>query len=671
MKQVKVFYLCLVLSYHIFSIPKNYHQNTAQNFNLKKQTKPIQLKSLVHLIDDTKDAKSFKEFTLQYLELAFKQNKHSIAATKILSLCSRIEMDFNDPDFAILLLNKLEEHANKISDTYLLGGIYQKKARAYYDKSNFTKAYKNCNISIKNYGCTAKDSLYKADAIFLKGQILVKTNNFIDAIKNYELASVYYENLNDLTYTFFIKTAIISIYSKIGLNEMAIEKLLDIIAKKKSLNYSIGLTSNYYNLAINYKKVSDIKNYKSYLDKALTHKEKSKDNDGFIPYYQTAIAQYYLQYGSLTDAKKYLNKATLEIKTDNANSISIDFFNVTKCFYLYKNHQQKNALALAQKTLLEIEKQGDLETIKELNKLIFDIYTDKNDAVNALKYYKSYTKIKDSIATINTVSVVNYYQTLSKKENEKQLKNDKIIRLKKKNKTKQQQLIAVIIFTILLLIIIYLFWNRLLFVKEKKMQIDYSQKLLLAQEEQRKRISKDLHDGLGHSLLLIKHKIISINDKSIEKLINDALEEMRSISRILYPFQLKGIGLTSALDNLMRKLDDNSETFIFGDIDNIDNLLTVEQEVNVFRIIQECLSNIIKHADASSARVTLKLIKKHHIYIIIQDNGIGFNYVEKLNDDKSLGLKTINQRVDFLKGSLKVSCAKKNGTVIKILFPLK
>ncbi|MBU3009784.1 hypothetical protein KO506_00015 [Polaribacter vadi] len=671
MKQVKIFYLCLLLSHTIFSNHNKSNYNTAQDLHFTKQNKPIQLKSLVHLIDDTKDSKSFKDFTLQYLELAFKQDKHSVATSKILSLCSRIEMEFNDPDFAILLLNKLEEHTNKINDTYLLGGIYQKKARAYYDKSNFTKAYKNCNISIKNYGYTVKDSLYKADAIFLKGQILVKTNNFIDAIKNYELASVYYENLNDLTYTFFIKTAIISIYTKIGLNEIAIEKLLNIIAKKKSLKYNIGLTSNYYNLAINYKEVGNIKNYKTYLDKALAHKEKSNDNDGFIPYYQTAIAKYYIQYGKLSQAEIFLKKAALEIKTDNANSISKDFFNKIKCFYLYKNHQPKSALELAQKTLLEIEKQGDLASKKELNKLIFDIYTDKNDAKNALKYYQFFTKIKDSITNINSVSVVNYYQTLSEKEKEEQLQNNKIIHLKKKNKTKKELLIAIIIFIVLLLIIIYLYWNRLLSIKEKKIQINYSQKLLLAQEEQRKRISKDLHDGLGHSLLLIKHKITSIKDKSLEKLINDAIEEMRSISRVLYPFQLKGIGLTSALDNLMRKLDDNSETFIFGDIDNIDNILTVEQEVNVFRIIQECLTNIIKHADASSARVTLKLIKKHHIYIIIQDNGIGFNYIEKLNDNKSLGLKTINQRVDFLKGSLKVCCVKKNETVIKILFPLK
>lgn len=669
MKQIKILYLCLALSYHVFSLNKNIFYYPT--FNYINQSKELQLQSLDSLIDETKDVKSFKEFTLKYIDIAFELKKYNIATTKILNWCSRIEVEFNEPDFEILLLNKLEKHKKRIKDTFFLGRIFQKKARAYYNKNDFKKAFENCNISIENYGNDKKDSLYKADVIFLKGQVLVKTNNFIEAVKNYELASVYYQNLNDLEYTFFIETAIISIYSKIGLNEIAIKRLLNIIDKKKSLKYTIGLTSNYYNLAINYKEINNIKKYKEYLYKALENKELRNDNDGFIPYYQTAIAQYYLQYGALEDAQKYLDKAALRIKNSKANYLSIDFFNKINSFNLFKNNQLKSALDLAKKTLLETENNGDLNSKKELNKLIFDIYVKKNDSKNALKYYQLYSKIKDSIANINKISVVNYYQTLSKREKEEQSKNDKIKILKKNNRVKKQLLIVLVIFFFLLFIIIYLYWNRLIFIKEKKMQVNFSQKLLLAQEEQRKRISKDLHDGLGHSLLLIKNKIASLNDKSIEELINEALEEMRSIARVLYPFQLKGIGITSALDNLMRKLDQNSETFIFGNIDNIDNLLSVEQEVNVFRIVQECLSNIIKHAKANSARVTLKLIKNHHIYIIIQDNGIGFNYVEKLNEDKSLGLKTLNQRVDFLKGSLKVHCLKKEGTVIRILFPLK
>jgi signal transduction histidine kinase len=194
--------------------------------------------------------------------------------------------------------------------------------------------------------------------------------------------------------------------------------------------------------------------------------------------------------------------------------------------------------------------------------------------------------------------------------------------------------------------------------------------LLQSQEEERKRISKDLHDGLGQSLLVIKNKIALKNDKTTKELINNAIEEMRCISRALHPFQLKSIGISSALNKLIHQLDENSDTYIFGNIDNIDNLLSTEKEVNLFRIVQESLSNIIKHADANSAKVTLFTIKKI-INIIIQDNGIGFDYVEKYNDTKSLGLKTIKERVKFLKGTLKIVSTKNGGTTFKIKFPIK
>ncbi|MCG1036237.1 tetratricopeptide repeat-containing sensor histidine kinase [Polaribacter sargassicola] len=669
MKQIKKFFLLFFLSSYIFSINKsnliietNYTKNS-------EETRKLQLKQLDSLINKTKDIEYFSNLTERYLAIVLELKKYNTAASKVLTWCSFIEIEFNEPDLALLLLNKIEKHKNKITEAYLLANLFQKKARAYYNKDDYVKALKNCNTSINTYSNKKKDSLFKADAIFLKGQIFVKTNNFIEAIKNYELAARFYEKLNDIEYTFFIKTAIISIYSKIGLNRIAIDKLIKIINEKESTNYNTGLTSNYYNLAINYKEVGNIKKYKYYLFKALKNKRESKDNDGFIPYYQTAIAKYYIENETLDKAKKYLNKASFEINKKK-NHLSIDFFNKIKSFFLFKNNQHSEALSLAKKTLLEIKNHGDLESKKELNKLIYSIYIKNNDFKNALHYYQSYSKIRDSITNLNKISLINYYQTLAKKEKEEQQKNERIRLLEKTNKSKKQFIIFIIIFFILLFIIIYLYWNRLIFIKKRKMQIDFSQKLLLAQEEQRKRISKDLHDGVGHSLLLIKNKIAPFNDDSAEELINDALEEMRNIARALYPFQLKGIGITSALENLMCKLDANSQIFIFGNLDNIDNTLNIDQEVNIFRIVQECLSNVIKHSKADSAKVSLHIIKKN-IKIIIQDNGIGFNYVEKSNDKKSLGLKTIIERVKFLKGQLKIISDKNSGTTINILFPIK
>ena len=203
------------------------------------------------------------------------------------------------------------------------------------------------------------------------------------------------------------------------------------------------------------------------------------------------------------------------------------------------------------------------------------------------------------------------------------------------------------------------------------MKEEYSHNLLLSQEEERKRISKDLHDSLGQSLLLIKNKVSLKSDDKTKELVNNAIEEMRTISRVLHPFQLEDIGISKALDNLINQLDESYEkTYIFGNIDDIANKLNQDQEVNIFRIIQECLSNVIKHAKADSAKVTL-INNNTEILISIKDNGLGFDFSERYNDFKSLGLKTIKERVRFLKGTLKIDSIKGKGTTFNIQFPIK
>ena len=142
---------------------------------------------------------------------------------------------------------------------------------------------------------------------------------------------------------------------------------------------------------------------------------------------------------------------------------------------------------------------------------------------------------------------------------------------------------------------------------------------------------------------------------------------MRTISRTLHPFQLKEVGITSAINNLIDQLDKNyPDTYIFGDVDNIDGVLTIEQELNLFRIVQECFSNIIKHAKAQSAKIHLEK-KGNEIIMILQDNGVGFDFSKKFKNLKSLGLKTIKERVRFLNGILWVESDDKSGSKFKII----
>ena len=240
--------------------------------------------------------------------------------------------------------------------------------------------------------------------------------------------------------------------------------------------------------------------------------------------------------------------------------------------------------------------------------------------------------------------------------------------LEKDNEASQRRLIFITFSLILFFGFVFLYRNRMQLKNKKILQEKFSQELLVSQEEERKRISKDLHDGLGQQLLLIKNKVVKNNDNEAKNLVETAIEEVRGISRDLHPFQLQELGITKAIEMTLSQIDENTTLFISSEIDNIDNIFDKRQEINIFRIVQESLSNIIKHANAEASKVTLKR-NLHSIILEIKDNGIGFDFSEKYQNIKSMGLKTLLERTKFLNGQMKVTSKKNQGTTIEFIFP--
>jgi len=137
-----------------------------------------------------------------------------------------------------------------------------------------------------------------------------------------------------------------------------------------------------------------------------------------------------------------------------------------------------------------------------------------------------------------------------------------------------------------------------------------------------------LHDSVGQQLTLIKKKSQNENQDDITVLTNNALEEVRSISRGLYPALLKQLGLTESIEQLINDYDEQTELFFSIEIDNINNYFTESTSLNFYRLIQECLTNIIKHAKAKSVTITIKK-ENNAIITLISDNGKGFNVNDK------------------------------------------
>ncbi len=215
--------------------------------------------------------------------------------------------------------------------------------------------------------------------------------------------------------------------------------------------------------------------------------------------------------------------------------------------------------------------------------------------------------------------------------------------------------------------IAYLFYRqRSKSLRVQRVQEKFTRDIIEAQEEERKRISKGLHDGIGQSLLLIKNSLRTKNVEDSEKMVSSTIEEVRSISRNLHPFQLEKFGLTKALESMVEELNESVEKTVFTEeIDNIDGVFSKEQEINLYRIIQECFNNILKHANATAARIIIKKTNRF-INITILDNGKGFDLEKNKDLVNSLGLKSIRERIKYLKGSVSFNSKLNKGTTIKI-----
>jgi PAS domain S-box-containing protein len=212
-----------------------------------------------------------------------------------------------------------------------------------------------------------------------------------------------------------------------------------------------------------------------------------------------------------------------------------------------------------------------------------------------------------------------------------------------------------------------------------------SARLLTAQETERSRISRELHDQLGGDLALLKLRC-SVIEKKLGKetplhqeckenleYIDHIIENVRRLARDLSPSILEDLSFTRAIRWLINNFIKHYNVQAESDIHEVDHLLSKNNQIMIYRIFQEALTNIRKHAEAKTIKVKVSK-EEEEVVFIIEDDGKGFNMeLESLknNSEKGLGLATIDERARMLKGSLNLWSEKGKGTRISLKIPLK
>lgn len=218
--------------------------------------------------------------------------------------------------------------------------------------------------------------------------------------------------------------------------------------------------------------------------------------------------------------------------------------------------------------------------------------------------------------------------------------------------------------------------------QSKELETEKSKRLsslIDGQEKERQRLSRELHDSLGQLLIGLKLKFENLlNQNNIIKNNNEAeylgnlfdltIDETRRISNNLLPAALSEFGLITAIRNLCDEIADSSNILIKFKSEGTFDIKNKILKIYLFRIVQEGLTNILKHANSSLVHLSLNL-NDTKIILIIEDNGKGFDV--KSIKSNSHGINNIKDRVSLLNGSITINSGKQEGTKITIELPLK
>ncbi|MFM2224803.1 MAG: hypothetical protein RJA07_1005 [Bacteroidota bacterium] len=513
------------------------------------------------------------------------------------------------------------------------------------------------------------------------GNIYTRLENYDKSLDAYLECLKIYEKFKIKPYIAYSQNNIAQIYFQIHKSDMAIGYYRSAIATNTELSDFINLAGNYGNLGNVY---LDQKQYDSALialHKSVQLFKQTKVNYG-LPNTYNSIAYAYKALGNLQEAKKYYFEAMQLCEAIKDTAILINCYN--NCAdILLKLKQPDASKVLIDKAYTMAITTNQTNNLRQSYSKYFNYYMQKGNTDLAEMYFEKLNKIKDSL--LNSDMTKQIAEMSVKYESGK--KQEENLLLKKDNKIKALTLWFLVIGLLLSVITFYLIFNRnklkqksILQAEMLKQQELRSKAVLEAEETERQRIAKDLHDGIGQMLSAVKLNLSSVQHRiTIDEkekllfqnaisLVDDSVKEVRTISHNMMPNMLIKKGLANAVRDFIDKLS-GTTLKIDLEITGMNERIETSMESIIFRVLQELVNNIIKHANAD--HITLQLLRfENELTIMIEDNGVGFNVKETLLSDKGIGLKNIISRIEFLKGNINYDSTIGKGTTVTIDIPL-
>lgn len=564
---------------------------------------------------------------LLYLSESENDLESKAEALKFLGISKHLQAKY---DSAVLWYNRSLDLYIELNDTVNSGKTYLNLATSYNSKGDFENAVKNALLALKSFE-DIDDKNGQGRVQNLLGIFNFHKNDF-------ESALGYFSKYNGLAHASKDTGEIVS-----SLNNMAaaLHELNDYTKERQLLKQSIAIQeARGQNIRIGsaYENIGTL-----YMD---TDSLELADR-----YFKKAVNSYTINNNTHDLARILLNTGLLKKKQKNYRGAATDY---------------NRSLAYS--------KDGGFLKLKEeaLQKLAF-LYEEQGDYKNAYSNYVEFVEVKDSVLNTENQSSINKLMIeFETEKKERQIVEQDLEIAEKTLENRKKTFIILLLIGVIIILLLFSFvvYSRIKISQERriseerlKMKQLQMNVVLESQESERKRFARDLHDGFGQLITAVKimlgqmHQTNEKNERSELALkSNEVLDTMhtqlREIAHNLMPEQLINEGLSTALKEYARRVSKTSDIEIEVNTFGIEKRLNQSIEVNVYRIIQEWINNVIKYSGAKNLTIQLTGYETE-INILIEDNGLGFEK-EKLTKSGGWGWKNIQSRIEAVNGILEI-----------------
>ncbi len=626
--------------------------------------------------------------------------QHPMADSNRAISMMRLAIDFElvDTVKAYKAYNDAIQFALTKNLSFQLGRIYHNKSILLNTAAKFAESRACLDSAIIFYrkSSHSKAKKFEANAYGDIG-IILKTQNELEQAVGYYLKSIaLFEQLGLVDELAIRYCNISTLFGDINEFDKQKEYAYKALASSKAGNSKLNKFLAYFILTNYYENQNDITTSKKYLDSArINFDENENINSADIVFsYYLISAQVSKKMNQLDSAKYYFQK-------------SLDVSNIYHYSYGKAEAQiQLGIIAILQKKYSEAEKylEAGVKEAKAINyfSILSDGYRELSNIYAltgryklAYDIFKKHKTLSDSAINIgsrkNVTEIEKKYEIVKKQNiiNKLEAENNlQQLSIKQKNWFNYTLISGTFIFLIIA-VLTYRTYEQKQKLQENRIveletlqQLTATENVLKGEEQERTRLAKDLHDGLGGMLSGIKYSLNTMkgnlimtpeNNQAFERsidMLDSSIKEMRRVAHNMMPEALVKFGLITALKDFCNEVNQTGALQVnFQSIGMENELIEQTLAITIYRIVQELINNTLKHASAKNAIVQVAKIEGH-LLVTVEDDGNGFD-TSQLNSSKGMGWSNIQNRVDFLKGTLDVRSEIENGTSVHIELSLQ